>query len=324
MTRPLLVLLLVCCAPPSYDARRVWTTADLRAEPPDENVGGWKAGSLVSAEGQLKALPGFSEGRPVAFVITELWYESPNPWVQPVYVDPSHSDVRPVFPVGAKGSFYSPFWRAVQFENPSNLQLTDATQVLNQGGELTFGDIVVCPFVPSDTTVARTHPLTNAALAPFTMTRAWLDGADVFYVPIGLDRVRGEGDRVDESKLFAFVKPDGGSWPLPAVLDDDLVHRSFSRRYDVSLPVTARAFWPVGVPVPAGLTDIVGAPDPGLDDVALRLRVATNPECFRADAGFPTSCHWLDSRARIETTFAPVNVQRTEVTVTAARLLEAP
>lgn len=325
MTRPLTLLWcgLACCAQPQFETRHLWTTEDFAGAAPDAlGVTGWRPAQLVEGA-QLRALPAFTEGRAVAFVITELWHQSPNPWVQPTYVDTSAAGSLSIFSVGTRASFYSPFWRVTSYENPGEEKLQRAKQVLDRGGVLTPGDIAVCPIVPADTSVERVHPLTGQALSPVAVKDAWVEGAPVSYLALGRDRVRGEGDRLDEARLYSFVGNDGQAWSLPAVLDDDALHRSFARRYEVTLPPEARAFWPTSAPVPAGLTEVVGSPDPGLDSPAHRLRVATNPDCFRADAGFPAGCHWLDSRGAIEAAFAPSQVRRTETTVAATVLTEA-
>jgi hypothetical protein len=234
-----------------------------------------------------------------------------------------------VFPVDVGGSFYSPFWQASVYRN-DGAQLTNSKQVLDTQA-LTFGDLIVCPIVPPQTTVVSVHPWTGRTLKTPALKDAYVDDHQVKYLAFGLDRVRGTVDRVDEAKVYVFVGADGQSLGLPEVLEDDVLHRSFARRYEVHLPATAKAFWPSAL-APRSLgreaaAGVLGPADPSVDGVSTRqylLRVATNGECLTADAGFPASCHWLDSVSAIDAALPPSAIVRTEVTVSATLLPEAP
>jgi hypothetical protein len=328
MKRTLLLMLLVGCgARPALEERYLWITADfLAARDAGVSFGGWRTDALISASGELAALPAFSAGRPAAYAVTEIWYATPNPWVQPTYMNPGNPDALAVFPVGSRGSFYSPFWRATLYARPG-APLRSAKEVLDSGGPLTPGAIVVCPIVPEGTTVADTHPLTGAALRRVALNQAFVDGAKVPYLALGFDRVQARGALLDEARLFAWVAADGAALDLPVVLEDDATERSFARRFEVTLPASARAFWPASRPPPPGLSGVVGEADPSLDGAAVApwlLRVALDGACFKAAAGFPGSCTWLDSPAAIEAALTASKVRRTDVTLTATVIPEVP
>jgi hypothetical protein len=244
-------------------------------------------------------------------------------------MNPTHPEGATVFPVDVGGSFYSPFWQASVYRN-DGAQLTNSKQVLDTQA-LTFGDLIVCPIVPAQTTVAAEHPWTGRALVQPALKDAYVDDHLVKYLAFGLDRVRGAVDRVNEAKVYVFVGADGQSLGLPEVLEDDVLHRSFARRYEVHLPATAKAFWPSGYnPRTLGREadwQTLGPRDPSLVGPSTRpylLRVASNGECLTADAGFPSSCHWLDSISAVDTALPPSAIVRTEVTATATLLPEAP
>jgi hypothetical protein len=365
MTTRLLVLgavLLAACAP-SGDVpdAKFWAVEDFvaaRARNPD--FGGFFPKDLVVPEGEpLRFVPGMQaagqgltlfpavagQGRPAAFVITDIWANWPDPWVQPVYL-PRDEAGRPVegaltvFPVDVASTFYSPFWRMEELLTPN---LTDTTyrsarDALNApaGTVQRSGSIVFCPIVTADTGFAddgsgTVMPITRAPAVlqpvppqvhrgwlPRSSNQAWVDAQPVTYFDFGGDHAPSDGQRVFEAPLHFFVKAAGGApLPLAAVLPEDPVRHAFVRRHDVVLPAGAAVFVPPSRADLRPLLEEKGVTAPVLTDVAYdafvdrALQVAANGTCLDDPTTVPT-CDWLDSPARLAA--LPSNtVTRTEV-----------
>jgi hypothetical protein len=245
---------------------------------------------------------------------------------------------RIVFPVDTEGSFYSPFWRAELVAAPAGTAPdalpSSATGVLDTGWPLTAAALVYCSFVPPGTRVASAladptlpdggpalvHPFTLEALtgAP-ALVSAWVDGYGVTYLGLGLDSTPADGQRLPPTPMYFFARDTAAGRvlaPLPPVLPDAPAAHALVERVDVVLPA---AVPPAPAPtafVPPALDGTLGQAlraqgisantaadvDPGLDPVLAQrylLRVALDPACFGADAGFPASCQWLDSAAHL-------------------------
>lgn len=332
----LLLLLAACNSGPAAPVAKLWTSADYLAKQGQQlNFGGFFPDDLLRAEGAplrfqpgtqsggpgLTLFPGVSEGAPVAFAITDIWQDYPEPWVQPVWIPLDESGVRPagvinVFPVNVKSTFYSPFWRA---EFLLTAGLTDSTyrsarDVLDGKFERRTGGIILCPIVAEAGTLfaddgsGPKNPVTLQSignLLPDKNSHAWVDGKQVTYLDFGPWRASAEGQELLEDPIYFFVQKAGDRpLPLSAVLPGDAFNHSFVHRVDVVLPAGAAAFVPSNRP---DLRALLAARDFTVPDVApaldafpqYALRVAANPTCF-GDANFPTACDWLDSPERIE------------------------
>lgn len=300
----LLVVLAASCAQQTGDVGAFWPVASfLKRNTDNVDFGGWKPAALLHQPGArlqyqsapftlgpdvvmgdfgngLNVFPGYAGGEPVAYTISDIWYHTPQPWVQPVYLGMASGVT--VFPVDVTGSFYSSFWRAETVSPKCDAD--SATKVLNclaNGSTLTDGDIILCPIVPAGTTIARAqgdkfprHPFTGHALTADSTPGKWatslttapakVDGHDVQYLSFGSWRAQAHGDTLVASKLFVFGHLDGSDFvdlPVPAVLPDDALHDSLMQRVEVTLPDQARAY------LPANKADLA----PGLFDAGVPL-----------------------------------------------------
>lgn len=341
-------VLLAACAP-SADVpdAKFWTVANFitaRAKNPD--FGGFFPKDLVVPRGEplvffpgtqsegpgLTLFPAVAEGKAASFVITEIWANWPDPWVQPVYLPRDEAGrpvegARTVFPVDVASTFYSPFWRAEELLTPNLGENTyrSARDVLNAptGTQRRSGAIVFCPIVPAETRFADdgtgtkdpmtrtlatprpTPPAVHPGWLPGVPSDAWVEGKPVSYFDFGADHAPSDGQVVFDAPAYFFVKAQGGA-PLPvaAVLPDEPVRHAFVRRFDVSLPPGALPFIPPNRPELRALLLAKGLEVPPLTNAALdafpqyTLRVAVDPACFDA-ATFPAGCDWLDTPARV-------------------------
>jgi len=359
-TTVLWLLALSTCAPPQGLEAKAWTVKDFLALPADRDLGGWKAGDLVAREGEiikfrdttwghadvaqgpgygLTAFPAFVDGEPASFLVTEIWFAHPTPWVQPGWIMVSElgGDYPPVkgtlgiFPVGDDATFYSPFWRQVFVLAPGASRDTyrNAKEVLDAQKPMQEGAVVYCPLAPADGGVVKAagedagvHPwilgedVGLAAGAPVGLKEplkrtAWIDGVEAPYFGMGPGRVRDgyNGVLPEESALYTFVVdgPDGGPQPLmiPAVLQPSPFERSFVRRIDVKLPAHAAVFVPEGFGRLGAELAAAGAPhvEVPTDEGTARARrgaVIRDVQCLTPDAGL-SGCVLLDSEAEILT-----------------------
>jgi hypothetical protein len=347
MNRPLVVLLagvMSCQVTSKVPEAETWTVANFvnPAERADELLVRWTRGSLHQPQPdgteRLTIFPAYADGRPAAFVITELWANHPKPWLLPVYLhtvapfDPVMKTNPPfpgslsIFPVDFAGSFYSPYWRATYYQ--ADRQLTDAVQVVGLGSEhIQVGSLIYCPLVPGNVVIgnadggAPTHPFTDRPLQGGALTDALAPGADggaflpsvpVHYLAFGLDRVPWDGDTVYDTPMYVFT--DGtAALPLPAILPDDPIHHGLARVVDVVWPPTAYVFVPPGRKAafkeanPLAV-ERMGGPSHVLTNEEVSeavantyfLRVLLTPNCVLQDAGFPDSCTWVDSASKVE------------------------
>lgn len=341
-------LLLAACAPGTdVPDAKFWTVSHfIKARDKNPDFGGYFPKDLVVPQGEplvflsgtqnegqgLTLFPAVAEGKAASFVITEIWANWPDPWVQPVYLPRDEAgrpmqDARTVFPVDVVSTFYSPFWRAEELLTPDLDEDTyrSARDVLNAppGTQRRSGAIVFCPIVPPETrfandgtgtkdpmtrtlaTLKPTPPVVHPGWLPPATSDAWVDGKPVSYFDFGADHAPSDGQVVFDAPAYFFVKAQGGA-PLPvaAVLPDEPVRHAFVTRHDVTLPPGALPFIPPNRPELRALLASKGLEVPALSDPSLdafpqyTLRVAVDPACF-ADARFPASCDWLDSPARV-------------------------
>lgn len=332
-TVSLLLLVMVACAPAPYPTAKVWTPREFFAKQAETEpiFGGWAPKQLLVTEGQqipfttgtqgsfegLTVFPGVSEGRALGFVITDIWRDHPEPWVQPVYVPASVTvggspqkrvSTPSVFPVGLDSTFYSPWWRMelVTLDDSEATSLISSKVVLERKTKRTLGPLVLCPIVPlsrfdvaAEVAMKPKHPLTGAALESPEHQSAFVDEKPVAYLDFGPGRAPFDGQRLIESDLFVFVK-NGAALPVAAVLPAEPRAHGFLRRVEVEVPERARFFVPENRPdlrEPLGeLAPLVGARLDAFPEYALRL--ARDPACF-SSPGFPGACDWLDSHEKV-------------------------
>jgi hypothetical protein len=287
----------------------------------------------------LALYPAFAQGKTASMLITEVWENHPTPWVQPVYqFVKGGSPIRGIFAVGVESTFYTPFWRAERASVPDETGpavYTSAASVLDAKLSVTQGSMVVCPIIPSDLNVAAApdetvalRPLSGEPVNVVAHSQAWVDGATVDYFGVGLDRITvTETGLPVETPIYFFVSATGATLSLPAILVDDATRHSLHRRYDIVLPASFGVFVSANRPELKSYIQGEGVhvpeADPAIADAVAKpylLRVATNPECFKADGGFPSGCHWLDSQTAVEAAIGQDIRRRTETLMTVSTL----
>lgn len=200
------------------------------------------------AQDGLNVLPAFSEGRPAAFSVAEIWERVPEVWVQPWYVlvtkyDPANpmgyrlKDSAPVVDIEEESLFYSPFWEIIYVVVPEDTALdryTSATALLSAGLPMHHGGGLLAPLAPKDVLPAvaegaagPVRPLTGEGVGGARQGDAWLHGQQVPFLSFGTGNFTWstEANRlgiVDEAALYLFARTgsDGALTPLglPAVM----------------------------------------------------------------------------------------------------------
>ncbi len=326
-----LALLLAACNPgPAAPLAKTWSTRDFSK--PAGTFGGFLPSELMALEGAslrfqpgnqasgngLILFPAVADRAVASFIITDIWQDHPEPWVQPVWAPLDENGapvegVSNVFPVDVDSTFYSPFWRAELLLTPGLTPTTfrSGREVLNAKVERRTGAIILCPIVPEGTGIASDgsgakEPLTlRPVMVPTKTTRAWVDGRAVAYLAVGADRVQADGQNLREVNGYFFVSAAGERpLPLATVLPSEPTRNSLVRRVDVVIPPGAAPFVPSNRPELKALLEAREVTVPvvkvALDAFPeLALRVATNPSCFE-DPSFPTTCDWLDTPARLD------------------------
>ncbi len=367
MKRLLLGLMLIGCGPTDAVKAERWPTYELLNGAKDhEGYGGFPPGLFVTFAGDplpfrgadyetpaaratadgWSVMPAFAQGQPAAYVVTEMWQNHPDPWMQPVYVLVTEFEpmtrqevggirVPTVFGVGDHSTFYSPFWQAVLVKTttPAPLEgLPDTRSVLEAASESLVAARPLCPMAPDGFTIAAqgptpSRPFTGAGIKQISTFPVRVDGARAAYADFGPDRYTATASGlVRPSRIFFFTRNVVGErtlLELPAVLAANAVRNGYVRRTDVVLE-TEVVFVPAGK-VWDAVREKLGAPtvDPAIPAevaAAYALRVARNATCFDKAATFPAGCDWLDSEAAIDRLEAR-RVVRTEVTMTAVPVL---
>jgi hypothetical protein len=311
------------------------------------------AGVVSDGTWSLAVQPAFQAGNVAAYVVTEIWDNHPDLWIQPVYhLFKSGQPQGGVFGVGVDSNFYSPFWRVYDADLGSReaKDVTTVADIVNDELLLTKRAIWVCPIVPDQLNgvagLAASALNGFAPVRPFTFEPvtlpeldddAFADGAPVKYLNFGerqIGQLYEEGADgtvlADDLYVFARAEADGGRTPLhlPAVLADEAGLHAYVRRVDVLLE-DEKVFVPFGydalrAEVNAELRRDAG-PEPawGIDPqtaAAYMLRVATDDSCFHDAGSFPQGCTWLDSEGQIDDLFPPSRVLDSTVTLTATPL----
>lgn len=197
---------------------------------------------LQSAEQDgLNVLPAFSEGRPAAFAVAEVWERVPEVWVQPWYVlvtayEPSNpmqyrlADSLPVVDIEETSLFYSPFWEILYVVVPEDTprdRYTSATAILSAGLPMHRGGGLLAPLTPADVMPALSEglagpirPLTGDAVGSARQGETWLHGRRVPYLNFGPSTFTWstEASRagiIDESALYVFARAGSEGQPTP-------------------------------------------------------------------------------------------------------------
>jgi hypothetical protein len=296
-TRLLLALLLApalaCEQTATPPPSRQWTMFDLDAafrinlDLPQER----KLNVLVGAEAVPAGLPpeffvraagpvvpisaAYTEGGFSPYITTNVWANTPEVWVQPMYIlvdkwDPKLQKGTPiadsswVFTVGPQSRFHSPFWRVYFAEAPPNTQkdtYKSSAQIFRDKLVLHEGPGRLISLVPSTTTIEPIDAIRPwlagvTPLQPSVRKIDYLDGAQIGAIDFGVNRFEwNDALEVVEQPFFVLVTctPEkgcgpsmapnvGGTGPLfarrPAMVPPGGKPRfgSFWRLYKVTLP----------------------------------------------------------------------------------------
>ena len=358
-----LLLAAACTAPPPPDP---WTlkTIDTLASPEVIGPGGdlpflrspyppvgSKTGKQQATQAGLTVFPAFSEGKPAAYMTTEVWENFDEVWAQPLYVDVTGHDA-PIFGIDASSRFYSPYWQILLYSHPAGApEFRDARAVLDSKVTLSPNSAKYCAITRNETVVAAIQqgdatplrPLNGDPVTAPRNSRAYAAGNEVYFVDLG-NAQRFTFDPVtlvvEETPLYAFALPDANGFPvevdLPRVGGTGPPHNprcdgkgncagviggipefgSLWRVYDVLLPAGADVYVPANLPDLQAAVRAMGftAPAPATslgDDFTLRVAV-NGKTCLPAD---PTQCIWLDSQNQIESQVVEWRVTQTGTTV---------
>jgi hypothetical protein len=269
-----LALLAAACEPSGSSSSprpHIWTLRQMRdASSTASTIAGAPATEWVTPRGQpiaqwappyhdtallqspeqdgLNILPAFSEGRPAAYAVAEVWERVPEVWVQPWYVlvtayEPSSpgskrlKDSLALVDIEEESLFYSPFWELIYVVVPEDTppdRYTSAAALFAAGLPMHRGGGLLAPLTPEDVLPAiaegRTspvRPLTGEVVGNAGKGEVWLHGRRVPYLSFGSNtftwsREAGRLGIIDESALYVFARAgeDGHPTPigLPAVI----------------------------------------------------------------------------------------------------------
>jgi hypothetical protein len=319
MRSPLLLTVLAAAACQQNVAplpAREWTMFDLaeafdREQPVLVGAEGFPDGmsydGLVRQRGPVVPIaPAITEGAFSPYVTTNIWMNTPEVWVQPMYIlvkpqpDPVTRRWVPVgapwvFTVGIQSRFHSPFWQVYWAELPDGVEAsryTSSERILADGLVLHEGPGRLVPLVPMGTSVPQRPEIPGVLTGIKALTvraKDYLDGQLVGAIDFGEDRFEwNEHLEVEEQPFFVFAnctppgcKPVGapnvgGTGPLftnraPMLPGGRPRFGSFWRLYLVGLPGTARLFIPPSVP-PATRAELLQ-----------RSSIAADPLAFEPD-----------------------------------------
>jgi hypothetical protein len=195
----------------------------------------------VEEQDGLNVLPAFSQGRPAAFAVAEVWERVPEVWVQPWYVlvteyEPSNpgqyrlKDSLPVVDIEEESLFYSPFWEFIYAVVPEDTppdRYTSATALLSAGLPMHRGGGLLAPLTPPDVmpAIAEGHtgpvrPYTGEAVGSARQGETWLHGRRVPYLSFGSSTFTWSTEPsragiIDEAALYIFARAGSEGHPTP-------------------------------------------------------------------------------------------------------------
>ncbi len=264
---------------------------------PDVTPAGKLLEYLGAGHYRLVMQPTFEEKYPAAYVTTDLWQGFDEVWVQPLYLQvsgfsadgapvlfpPGESKSWPIFSVGPKSRFYSPYWEVLYVQIPSDSSgYTSASDLLTDRHRLppfrSGGARTASLFV---TDLAIEAPEINRNLNPAlppppevglsaTRHQGYLDGTPINYLDFGMNQFQWNADRVvAEVPLYelAFRNGDGqrqpfggpkiggnappfsGRQPQPVSNAGQPRYGGYWRLYTVEVPASARIFAPTQFPL---------------------------------------------------------------------------
>lgn len=186
----------------------------------------------------LKIAPAFSEGAPAAYVVTDLWLNFPEVWVQPWYIlvtdwneksprqnqlkDAQGKNTPPLIDVGPDSGFYSAFWRHIYAVVPPGTppdKYVSSRQLFDDGIPLHFAApwfYTVRPATVGLVPAKPLHPILQVEVGNISLGEAALiEGATVPYFNVGGTNFRFDDALVvEETPLFIFVRRDAAGVPI--------------------------------------------------------------------------------------------------------------
>jgi hypothetical protein len=365
------LLLAACAAPTAPDPWRLATLDALEArhdaaivEPgagltllqsPYPALGS-RSGVQQAERRGLTIFPAFSEGKPAAYMTTEVWQNFDQVWVQPLYVDSTRSN-KPIFGIDATSRFYSPYWQVFLYALPPGKEFRTAKDVLDARVDLVPNTAKFCAITRDSALAAAQQqgdaapirPLTGETVTAPKNGSAYAEGNEVSFVDLGNAQRFTFDPRtlvVEETPLYAFALPDASGNPqqvdLPRVGGTGPPHRprcngqgactgvvggvpqfgSLWRVYNVFLPPAADVYVPAALPELQQKVRAMGfaAPQTAAPLAPeFTLRVAANGKtCL---AGNPAACVWLDAQNQIESQVVEWRVTKTGTLVTCPLVL---
>ncbi len=262
-------------------------------------------------DGKVVARVAFTQNKVAAYTTTDFWANYPAVWVQPMYLpvkgwnpaDPKLlyvPETKPIFSVGPRSAFYSPFWQVFYVEVSGAdewAQYTSARQLFEKKLTMHAGPGRLCALAPGGTRVEEGQKL-GVDLGTVGRGTGWVDGEEFAVLDYGDNRFEwNQQMEVIEQPLFVFVTPDesgawahagvatvGGTGPLlarrPAISPKNRpLFGSFWRLYQVRLPPGAGVFVPE---------------DSKYDGMRLGLRIKNTPKGMLAEYTKPTLMPAMD------------------------------
>jgi hypothetical protein len=355
-----LVALAGGCGERHHVENRVWTMFDIQeqvqqggniAMGPTLGAAGMPASAVLDKQpdgtATLAVVPAFAEGKPAAFVTTDLWinYGPQDVWLQPLYVQTEDGTANAllgprIIDVGPRSTFYSPFWDlslvTVGLVDEDHYRSSrDLLAAHLPTAKLTPHACPVRPLGANEVhaTAPGTHltePTWGTVLEDIPEAEAWIDGTKIglFDFGPGLFSFDPVQRFVVPLPFFLFVAPDaaGVVGPVPMAYRVGGVGPLFSgQAADVSVdPDTGHtqphfgAFWRVHlalIPAGAGAFHTAEHPDvapAGVDLKEYEGRMALDRRCLESSTSFAT-CDWLDSQAKVEAALGAANIIPTEI-----------
>jgi hypothetical protein len=308
----LLALALVACQSSAPPPSRQWTMFELNqalhdkanvlagaeGAPPD----GLRANLFVRAEGPVIPIsPAYTEGGFSPYITTNLWANTPEVWVQPMYIvvrdwNPTTQSGTPVtspptwiFSVGPKSRFHSPFWRVYFAELPPGgeaARYTSAARIIEDGLILHEGPGRLAALAPPGTTsieeIDVMRPWWTDRKTQLTMPKVrnqdLLDGESVATIDFGDNRFEWNQElEVIEQPFFVLFACKAGNCEMSFLPNVGGTGPLFERRPAIAPNNRPRfgSFWRLYfVRVPAdGAAAVLIPPGPPYDDDELHKKI---------------------------------------------------
>ncbi|HEY2899122.1 MAG TPA: hypothetical protein VGL59_01005, partial [Polyangia bacterium] len=183
---------------------------------------------------QLVMSPTFEEGYGAAYLTTDLWQAFDEIWVQPLYIQVSgwsptgapllfaSDDDRshPIFSVGTKSRFYSPYWEVLYVKVPDGAPAYHSLPEIADAGplEVRSGGAHTASLLSHDLTIdapandrdrSPDLPLPEQVGPTVVRGSGFLDGASIDYLDFGWGEFQWDANRVvEEVPLFDLVFRD--------------------------------------------------------------------------------------------------------------------